>query len=472
MILGITAQSGTSGSSSGPTEDAYFLNVAFQIEAVGQSDGTGYSADESRHAHALTYSGTATILSGKFEFDGSGAIFAPPRALWYPGSRLTIECFGVQFDSYASNFRTLAACYDTSGNHRTWLFGVQATGVLEFFVSSNGSSTSSLASYSFSPATDGTEYDIGFSWDGTNCSLYVDGVQVATGTYDGTAYQNGESLTIGASQFGGSLENTFDGRMKAVRITRGYDRTGQAASYTPDTLPLVTTQSTTTDPDWDKVVLLLDALTGGEIRDASPYDWPVSVVSTAAVSTGVQPISGVNSISFNGSSDRLLIPDDPDLEFGGSDFTIEHWARHAVNTAQHTYISKYSGGGNLRSLWLRYDGVAATDNLNLIMDDNGASPVAINQTNPWTPTVDTFYHVAICRNSSTHRDFVDGSQIGSDQTISISAYDGTAPLSIGAGDSAGYTQFMNGYLSELRITIGKGRYTAGFSAPTAAFPRG
>ena len=81
--------------------------------------------------------------------------------------------------------------------------------------------------------------------------------------------------------------------------------------------------------------------------------------------------------------------------------------------------------------------------------------------------INNWYHVAWSRNGTSMRIFVNGSQVGATQTTS-QAYDlSTTSTAVG---SAGAVLFLNGYIQDLRITKGVGRYTANFSVPTAAFP--
>jgi hypothetical protein len=80
--------------------------------------------------------------------------------------------------------------------------------------------------------------------------------------------------------------------------------------------------------------------------------------------------------------------------------------------------------------------------------------------------VNTWYHVALSRNGTSMRIFVNGSQGGTTQTTSQSYEFTTTSTAIG---SAGATFYLNGYIQDLRITKGLARYTANFSVPTLAF---
>jgi len=47
---------------------------------------------------------------------------------------------------------------------------------------------------------------------------------------------------------------------------------------------------------------------------------------------------------------------------------------------------------------------------------------------------------------------------------------GAYPIYVGRNIYTGYPNVLNGYIDDLRITKGVARYTANFTAPTAAFP--
>ena len=81
----------------------------------------------------------------------------------------------------------------------------------------------------------------------------------------------------------------------------------------------------------------------------------------------------------------------------------------------------------------------------------------------------SWHHLAITRSGTTLRGFVDGTQIGSDITSSLSfdAYN-TDPLRIGFGNDGRGNFYWDGYMSDIRITKGLARYTANFTPPTSA----
>src|SRR3989338_5118640 len=97
------------------------------------------------------------------------------------------------------------------------------------------------------------------------------------------------------------------------------------------------------------------------------------------------------------------------------------------------------------------------------------SAVAATVTGTWSPSINTWYHIAAVRTGATIKLFIDGAQIGTDYNIGSSVIynsNGEA-LWIGAyhsgagGDTPG--GFLNGWIDEFRVTKGAARWTANFT---------
>jgi hypothetical protein len=90
----------------------------------------------------------------------------------------------------------------------------------------------------------------------------------------------------------------------------------------------------------------------------------------------------------------------------------------------------------------------------------------------FTPTLNTWYHIAVSRSGTDLRGFIDGQQQGSTITDSTAWTNksGSRPLRmgrfIGGGGSSSY---FNGYAQGVRITKGLARYTGNFTPPTKDF---
>jgi hypothetical protein len=179
-------------------------------------------------------------------------------------------------------------------------------------------------------------------------------------------------------------------------------------------------------------------------------------VSTVVSST-VQSKFGGSSISFNGSNSYLELPADTAFNFSTGDFTIEYWmywnasgtARNIIETrtADNTtpYVCSITSGG----LPYLFDGT-------------------ISRTSSVAVSVGVWTHVAYSRTNGVLRIFVNG--VEGYSASFTNTLDATSFILKIGGSSFASPFFYNGYLDELRITSGHGRYQSSFTPPSLAFP--
>jgi len=82
-----------------------------------------------------------------------------------------------------------------------------------------------------------------------------------------------------------------------------------------------------------------------------------------------------------------------------------------------------------------------------------------------TPTAAAWNHIALTKNGSQYRLFLNGVQVGASTTV-LKSFTYT-DLQIGA--RSGATSWSAGYIDDVRFTPGVSRYNSGFSVPTAEF---
>lgn len=87
----------------------------------------------------------------------------------------------------------------------------------------------------------------------------------------------------------------------------------------------------------------------------------------------------------------------------------------------------------------------------------------------WSPSLNTWYHLAVCRSGNNMRFFVDGTQVGSTQSFSSTIADVSTALTVGSILFVGFEYYFKGYMDEVRLTKGEALYTSNFTAPTAEF---
>jgi hypothetical protein len=86
-------------------------------------------------------------------------------------------------------------------------------------------------------------------------------------------------------------------------------------------------------------------------------------------------------------------------------------------------------------------------------------------------TVNQWHHVAISRTSGTTKLFLNGQQTGTVVVNDNSNFSGASTnLAIGGFESTPNDYEFNGYMNDVRITVGVGRYTSNFTPATQPFP--
>jgi hypothetical protein len=209
-----------------------------------------------------------------------------------------------------------------------------------------------------------------------------------------------------------------------------------------------------TDPYWSNVGLLLHMNgTNGSttFTDSGPNAFTITRSGNAQISTAQSKFGGASGL-FDGNGDYLAPPDTSSLQPGTGAFTIEFWARWASVSGPQTFfgfaaefdISKVNAG------------VIQTPSL---MAGGGGL------TGTTTFVTDQWYHIAVSRGTGIARLYVDGveesSQSGTNRNF-------TSFIWIGREYFNNYA--VNGYIDDLRYTVGVNRYAANFTPPTAAFP--
>ena len=223
------------------------------------------------------------------------------------------------------------------------------------------------------------------------------------------------------------------------------------------------------DPFFDSVVLLLPF--DGNDGDTTTTDYSLSAhditfAGNAEIDTAVSKFGGASYIG-DGSGDYVTAPDSADWDFGTGDFTIEAWinASGIVGTEIYTIVSQYTSSVSGLSFQWRNDGGFSGGSL-----VSGWGDTVISRYDSWTPTDDTWYHVAWARDGTDSRLFVDGAVVSTD-TNSTSLSGSTAPMHVGQLRAASPTFSFLGNIDDVRITKGVARYTAAFTPPSQPHPR-
>jgi hypothetical protein len=277
--------------------------------------------------------------------------------------------------------------------------------------------------------------------------MFIDGLQVGSNYTDTNNYPAG-SLTIGRANDGVNTRN-FTGYLSGLRVIKG--QALYTANTSPPTLPPTSTPNT---------VLLLTGTNGG-INDASGRN-NIETLNETEIYTGVKRY-GNASMYFDGTGDRLTVNGITNsgifnqLTSSGRTNTIEMWIYPLALTsggARSFIVGSWAGSAG----WT-YDLTSGGD---IFITTNGAgSSISLSS----KITINTWQHLAFVNDNTNLKVYRNGVNVGSLAYQAPTSYIG--PLSIGER-SDGTLPFI-GYIDDLRITTGSARYTANFTAPTAAF---
>jgi hypothetical protein len=182
---------------------------------------------------------------------------------------------------------------------------------------------------------------------------------------------------------------------------------------------------------------------------------------SAQISSAQFKFNGTSGL-FNGTADYLVTPSNAGYGFGTGDFTMECFAM-ATSAKSGTAIMdmRASGGGSGQ---VKPTIQFSTNTFTYFTNGTGRISTAN------TISTGVWYHIAVSRVAGTTYMFLDGVLVGT--YVDANNYGSSGDLVIaGVGDSRGFSGgLFPGYLAELRITKGVGRYTSNFTPPTAPYP--
>ena len=201
--------------------------------------------------------------------------------------------------------------------------------------------------------------------------------------------------------------------------------------------------------------------------DLSNRNATVTFNGNASLSTAQSKFGG-SSLYLAANGDSVSISDTYwNTAINSGDFTIEFWVRFTGNdNSLPVYNGTWSGASNG---WFvqRYGTASLSGQIIFFFRDSGGwQYINYSQGTRTTISEDTWYHVAVTRNSNTWKLFLNGT---AEDTItnSNSIVTGTVGKLMIDYD-ASYT--LTGYLEDMRITKGIARYTSNFTAPTTTNP--
>lgn len=388
---------------------------------------------------------SAATIGGSGYFDRSGDYLSvPASSSWnIGGNDFTIEGWIYPTVSDATD-QFIIAQYPHS-NVNSFYIGLNS-GNWQVYIYTNGSAYTTVYTGAAPKINQWTHFAL--VRNGATTNFYVNGTSVTSLSSVNMYYNASATIGVGAGTYS-TGEAFFQGYISDIRIVNG--SAVYTANFTPATSPLTAVTNTK---------LLLNMQNAGVIDNAMMND--LETVGNAQIST-TQSKFGGSSIAFDGVGDYLKSnAATSDLcTFGTGDFTIEMWIYLTnVSVAQVIFDTRpASTNGVYPDIYFNNSG--STLNWYISSADRiTSSAVSIN----------TWYHVAVCRSGSSTKMFINGTQAGSTYTDTNNYLCAAQRPIIGVNATDSSSSPFYGYIDDLRVTKGYARYTANFTAPTAAFP--
>ncbi len=445
--ISMTEQSAAPDSTSGFGK--IYMKPAVEVPGEGLDANTvlllHMDGDASGSDHPYTHYGSLQISPtvarfGKTSmyFDGTGDYLAiPDSADWEFGANdFTVDLWvrpdegrDASIIGQVNNLETTFQIWQTSTN------GIR-------FYYSNGSTLFQINSAGGVLETNAWQH-IAAVRSGSSFKMYVDGLEVASGTISGSLYNPSNILAIGANSAGTA---NYKGYMDEIRISKGIAR--WTSDFTPPSAMYET-------PDaYTRLLLHLEG-------DASLAQHPIQFVST--IDANATPTTFNGAYLFDGVGDYLTIPDSADWDFHTGDMTMDFWIRFTDVSGSQVIWSHQNTGNPDNHHLVR---LVLTGG-NLVFSNNVEYSGYYYVSAPWSPSANTWYHIALVKQGTAYTLYVNGSSIGTGtQTGSLFTFDGVCR--IGCQWDGFFQWGFKGYLDEFRISRAA-RWTSNFTPPTLPY---
>jgi hypothetical protein len=344
--------------------------------------------------------------------------------------------------SFAASYYVLAGSWNT-GTSDEWLIQYDNTGGIRFLTTTDSTFSAAgvvkLNQWQF----------LTVSRSGSTVTGYINGTSFRSYTLTGTVGSATKTVYIGAQQ---GTTWPYVGWISDYRLV-----SGSAQSATPPTSPATAISGTNT---------LLNFTNAGIFDSAMMNN--LETVGNAQVSTSVVKY-GTGSMAFDGSGDRLVGVNTPNLNFGSGAWTVEFWI-YATDQGTGPIVNQCSQASSAGwGIWA-YNGASGT-NRRLTVFLNGASFSLVTGADAWPSN--TWTHIAVVKSGTNLTVYSNGVNVASSTSAPATLTDTTAPPMVGAtvsGVNWGASYDFAGYLDDLRITKGAARYIGNFTPPVARMP--
>lgn len=181
----------------------------------------------------------------------------------------------------------------------------------------------------------------------------------------------------------------------------------------------------------------------------------------AQIDTAQSKFGGAGGL-FDGTGDYVSVPDHDDWDINlstNNPFTVDFWVRFSSLASENSLFSQGLSTVYYHAIQdsgeLYFWSVSGPDRLRFKCD--------------WSPSVDTWYHIAFVRSASARFIFIDGVE----QTLTLDVNGNMAssnqPFSVGRSQKN--ITYLSGWLDGFRLSNGIARWTSDFPPPTSEYTR-
>ncbi len=410
--------------------DPYWNSVVLAMHMDGANDGTVFTDAKGR---SISRTGSPVTKTDVKKFGAASGYFDGDNDYLGMGGTLTDFNFGT------APFTIDAWCYCQSGSVNGALLsssGLWSAGANVFYVSDDHFR---FASFNIANPVLIYSYDFTTQWNhvalvrnGTSVKLFLNGNEVASATISAAAaidFSSGGGTRVARTGWGLGPDESYKGWIDDLRVTKG------VARYTADFTP----------PDQ----AFYEYIGPRKIDDRGN----IVVVGGGADVGAAQFKFGAKSLVLDGTGDYLDWTSP--AAFGVAPFTIEGWIR--ISTPLSGFMIFDSRDTETSALGVAFHVTTAGK---LAVKTNNVVTAGTT-----TLAADTWYHVALVRSLGTLRCYLEGAQ---ECSVANTANMTTTGWRIGHNFNAAGA-YSAGYIDELRITNGVGRYAGAFTPATEAF---
>jgi len=395
--------------------------------------------------------GSTSCIYGEIDgysgnFNGTNAYLSvPDSADWYFGTGdFTIDCWIYLIAQPAANINVDIASQRVDDNN-AWSFHYgDGAGTKYLVFSSNSGGSVMVNAYIVQSLSLNTWYHLAVVRNVSQYYIFLNGVSLTLtgGTSSNAIPDLAAVLQIG--RFGTTWY--LNAYIEEFRVSKGIAR------WTSGFIP---SSSEYTSDSYTKLLLHLN----NNVTDSGSVGY--TVTNNNMTYSATSPF-GKWSGSFNGSSSYITTPDSADWNFSTGDLTIDLWIylnSLPSSGVQYGICEQYVDANNGWGIGIVNDGTGYWLNF---YERTTASGWHILFQRQVSLAISTWYHLAISRNGSNFRWFLNGSQVGTTYVNSDSMSDFAAILSIGRVSMSGATYFP-GRIEEFRISKGTARWTTTFT---------